>query len=153
MKILIMGLPGSGKTWLAQRLYDHLKCAWFNADDVRRITNDWQFDNEARIRQANRMAHYADFEKKCGHNVICDFVCPTDLTRYIFNADFTIWMDTIEKSKYEDTNNIFEPPESYNARFTEWISQDQLSSYWDDGNRGIKVTQNYLKELMVKLVR
>ena len=153
MKILIMGLPGSGKTWFAKRLQRHLNCAWFNADDVRRMSNDWEFDEEARIRQSRRMANLADFEKGCGRPVICEFVCPTDLTRYIFDADFTIWMDTIEESKYEDTNKIFEEPKWYDVRFTKWIDQNQLSNYLEDGNHGIEVTQNYLRELMKKLIK
>lgn len=151
MKILILGLPGSGKTWLAQRLQKQLNCAWYNADKVRAMANDWEFSGDARIRQARRMANLADFEKGCGYSVICDFVCPTDLTRHIFNADFTIWMDTIEKSNYEDTNNMFISPSVYDARFTKWIDQNQLFNYLDDGNLGTEVTQSYLKELMKKL--
>lgn len=148
-----MGLPGSGKTWFAERLQRHLQCAWFNADDVRRMCNDWNFDKEARIRQARRMANLADFEKGCGRSVICDFVCPTDLTRHIFDADFTIWMDTIKKSEYDDTNTMFMSPELYDVRFTKWIDQNQLFNYLDDGNRGTEVTQSYLRELMKKLIK
>ena len=37
MKILICGLPGAGKTWLAERLIKVIdNCAWYNADVVRR---------------------------------------------------------------------------------------------------------------------
>ena len=108
MKILIMGLPGSGKTWLAERLQKHLNCAWFNADAVRQMANDWEFGDEARIRQARRMRNLADYEKGCGRIVICDFVCPTELTRHIFEADLTIWMDTIEQGRFEDTNKMFD---------------------------------------------
>lgn len=110
MKILIMGLPGSGKTYLAERLQKHLDCAWFNADEVRRMANDWEFSEEGRIRQARRMMNLADYEKAQGVTVLCDFVCPTALHRHIFDADFTIWMNTVPSSKYEDTNNMFEPP-------------------------------------------
>jgi adenylylsulfate kinase len=60
MKILIMGLPGAGKTWLAERLQKHLNdCAWYNADEVRKMANDWEFSEEARIRQARRMRNLA----------------------------------------------------------------------------------------------
>jgi adenylylsulfate kinase len=110
MKILIMGLPGSGKTYLAERLQKHLDCAWFNADEVRRMANDWEFGEDARIRQARRMCNIADYEKSEGRTVICDFVCPTNLTRHIFEADFTIWMNTIPAGRFEDTNRMFEPP-------------------------------------------
>jgi len=82
-KILIMGLPGSGKTWLAERLQEKLECAWFNADEVRGQANDWNFSEAARLRQARRMRNIADFEKGEGNIVICDFVCPTELTRHI----------------------------------------------------------------------
>ena len=112
MKILIFGLPDSGKTWLAERLQKHFDCAWFNADKIREMANDWVFDDEARVRQARRMVNLADYEKGCGRTVICDFVCPTNLTRHIFDANITIWMDTVNKSKYTDTDNLFEKPDS-----------------------------------------
>ena len=74
MKILVMGLPGAGKTWLAERLQKTLKCAWYNADKVREMANDWDFSPEGRVRQANRMKTFADFEKQNNRFVICDFI-------------------------------------------------------------------------------
>lgn len=123
MKILIFGLPGSGKTWLAERLQKKLDCAWFNADEVRKWANDWDFGPDARIRQARRMRNLADYEKSEGRTVICDFVCPTELTRYIFEADYTVWMDTIPKGRFEDTNKIFEEPDksSINYHVAKWF--------------------------------
>ena len=109
MKILIMGLPGSGKTWFAQRLSGYLNAAWFNADAVRKMCNDWDFSETGRIRQSERMFHYATFESIRGRTVVSDFVCPTRKTRSIFDADLVIWMDTVNKSRYEDTNKIVEP--------------------------------------------
>jgi adenylylsulfate kinase len=126
MKILIMGLPGSGKTWLAERLQKHLECAWFNADEVRRMANDWEFGEDARIRQARRMRNLADFEKGDGRTVICDFVCPTKLTRHIFEADFTIWMDTINEGRFEDTNAMFERPEEVDLHINRFISEKEV---------------------------
>ena len=126
MKILIMGLPGSGKTYLAERLQKHLGCAWFNADAVRKMANDWEFSTDARIRQARRMANIADFEKAQGHSVICDFVCPTQLTRYVFNADFTIWMNTIPRGRFEDTNAIFETPSYADLVIEKFLSDDEI---------------------------
>ena len=110
MKILIMGLPGSGKTYLAKRMQPILKAAWYNADIVREMANDWDFSPEGRIRQSLRMKNLADFEKKQGRIVICDFVCPTRETKKNFNPDITIWMNTIKSGRYEDTNKMFEIP-------------------------------------------
>jgi adenylylsulfate kinase len=110
MKILVMGLPGAGKTWLSERLQKHLECAWYNADAVRKMANDWDFSPEGRVRQANRMRNIADYEKSHGRTVICDFVCPTQQTRTDFEADITIWVDTIESGRFEDTNKMFEAP-------------------------------------------
>ena len=90
MKILVMGLPGSGKTYLTERLQPLLKSAWYNADKVREMANDWDFSDEGRKRQSNRMRTLADFEKKNGRFVICDFICPTSETRENFQADITI---------------------------------------------------------------
>ena len=100
MKILVFGLPGSGKTWLAERLVKHLdNCAWYNADFVRKYANDWDFELEGRIRQANRMKTFADFEKSNGRWVICDFVAPTEKSRKTFNPDYLIWLDTIKQGR------------------------------------------------------
>ena len=110
MKILIMGLPGSGKTYLAKRMQPILKAAWYNADIVREMANDWDFSPEGRIRQSLRMKNLADFEKNQGRIVICDFVCPTKETKRNFNPDITIWMNTIKSGRYEDTNKMFEAP-------------------------------------------
>ena len=108
MKILVMGLPGSGKTYLTERLVPILGAAWYNADKLRGMANDWDFSHEGRSRQSKRMRAFADFEKSHGRFVICDFVCPTKETRRLFDADVTIWMDTIKEGRFEDTNKIFE---------------------------------------------
>ena len=111
-----MGLPGSGKTYLAERLQPLLNAAWYNADIVRKMANDWDFSPEARIRQSLRMRNLADFEKKQGRIVICDFVCPTKETKDNFDPDITIWMNTIVSGRYEDTNKMFESPETYDFK-------------------------------------
>lgn len=105
-----MGLPGSGKTYLSQILKEKLKCAYFNADEVRAMVNDWDFTVEGRLRQARRMANFANFESNHGRTVICDFVCPTYQTQEIFDADYLILMNTIQEGRYEDTNRMFCPP-------------------------------------------
>ncbi len=120
MKILIMGLPGSGKTYLTERLVPIIGAAWFNADKIREMVSDWDFSDEGRVRQTNRMRTFADFETSHGRLVVCDFVCPTMETRQIFNADFTVWMDTIKKGRYDDTNKLFECPVNVEMRITQW---------------------------------
>ena len=126
MKILVLGLPGSGKTTLAKLLYLHLKCPWFNADLIREQFNDWDFSKEGRLRQAERMSLLAKSSIESGHKyVICDFVAPTEEIRTIYNADYTIWMDTIPKGRFDDTNRVFVPPEHYDIRVTE-----QNAEFW-----------------------
>ena len=137
-KILIMGLPGSGKTTLAAALKKYLEengtisydralmepitsfnCEvnWFNADDVRRKYNDWDFSNEGRIRQSIRMFQFS--MEAGGDYVICDFVAPLVEQRNNFKADWTIWVDTIREGRYADTNAAFVEPEQYDFRITE----------------------------------
>tara|TARA_B100000945_G_C20391479_1_gene602484 strand:+ start:653 stop:1063 length:411 start_codon:yes stop_codon:yes gene_type:complete len=114
--ILIMGLPGSGKTTLASNLVPLLKAKWLNADDVRKEANDWDFSPEGRTRQAKRMWGKALDYKDQGFNVVADFVCPTPAARSLFPADFLIWMDTIKKGRFEDTNKMFVNPNKYNFK-------------------------------------
>jgi hypothetical protein len=144
-RILVMGLPGAGKTYFAERLKQFLETNgdifkvnpnrimnyegipdhammkvtvdWFNADDVRRRFNDWDFSRDGRIRQSLRMFEFAI---KCtGEFVICDFVAPLPEMRHNFKADWTIWMDTIDAGRYEDTNRAFVAPDVYDFRITE----------------------------------
>jgi len=139
-KILIMGLPGSGKTVMAKALNEKLQQAtemplevmarhevmplmyrpsvkWFNADEVRKTYNDWDFSKEGRIRQSLRMAEFA--LKSHADYVICDFVAPLPEMRHNFKADWVVWMDTIDEGRYEDTNKAFIPPDVYDFRITE----------------------------------
>lgn len=142
-KILIMGLPGAGKTFLATALKKYLeensnvntmplermfhlelppiaytsKVDWFNADEIRKRFNDWDFSKEGRIRQSLRMAEFA--LKSTGDYVICDFVAPLVEMRNNFKADWTVWMDTIDQGRFDDTNKAFVPPEQYDFRVTE----------------------------------
>lgn len=115
-RILIMGLPGSGKTMLAKELQDKLNCPWFNADVVREQFNDWDFSPEGRIRQAHRMRTLADTCPNDPKYVICEFVCPLPEMREIFDADYTVWVDTENEGRFDNTNNVFQPPIDYDYR-------------------------------------
>ena len=126
MKILVMGLPGSGKTYLTERLVPLLKAAWYNADKLREMANDWDFSEEGRLRQSKRMRAFADFEKNSGRLVVCDFVCPTKQTRLNFDADIVIWMDTIKEGRFEDTNKLFEDPENVDFHILEWNDNNHI---------------------------
>jgi adenylylsulfate kinase len=112
MKILIFGLPGSGKTTLAKLLVPMFNAVWLNADKVREEAKDWDFTIEGRDRQANRMRLLAYQATSENRNVIADFVCPTKWNRKEFDADYTIWMNTIKTGRYEDTNKMFEEPKN-----------------------------------------
>jgi len=126
MKILVMGLPGAGKTWLSERLQKYLDCAWYNADKVREMANDWDFSPEGRVRQANRMRTFADYEKSHGRYVICDFVCPTQQTRDSFKPDIVIWLNTIDEGRFEDTNKMFEKPQLVDWVIDNFLSDEQI---------------------------
>lgn len=105
-----MGLPGSGKTYLSKKLAPLIDAERINADEVRKKANDWDFSLEGRLRQAKRMKFLTEKAILNNKNVLVDFVCPTLQTRKEFNADFVIWMNTISKSRFEDTNLMFEKP-------------------------------------------
>ena len=113
-----MGLPGAGKTTLADALAKKINAKRLNADEVRKAANDWDFSEEGRVRQAKRMAKAALKLKSEGHHVIADFVAPTPEARSLFPADCIIWMDTIKKSRFDDTNKMFVKPKKYDFRIT-----------------------------------
>lgn len=117
MKILVMGLPGSGKTTLALALAKELNAEHFNADLVRAtLSKDLGFSILDRIEQARRMSALCDLSMN--KYVIADFVCPTDETRLTFKADFVVWVDRIKEGRFEDTNKLFVPPKKYDVRVT-----------------------------------
>jgi hypothetical protein len=139
-KILVMGLPGSGKSYLSDKLANILGAVWLNADRVRAEANDWDFSLEGRIRQAERMKHLAKEGLDSGRHVIADFVCPTEKTRQDFAADYIVWIDTIKEGRFEDTNQMFVPPQEYdfrvptqNAELWSLRIADEIQEYvWDN---------------------
>jgi hypothetical protein len=169
-----MGLPGSGKTYFAERLKKYIEqhgetknlasaemlpvtdfnatVTWFNADDVRRKYNDWDFSKEGRIRQSLRMLEFALTANT--DYVICDFVAPLVEMRNNFKADWTIWMDTIDAGRYEDTNKAFVPPAVYDFRITEQNAERWVEFVGDhilDERR--RPTFNWQKETVQMLGR
>ena len=113
-----MGLPGSGKTTLANALAPLLNAKRLNADEVRREASDWDFSEEGRKRQAKRMADFALKLRKDNNYVIADFICPTPEARSLFPSDYVIWVDTIKEGRFEDTNKMFVKPDKYNFHVT-----------------------------------
>ena len=126
-----MGLPGAGKTTLASHLVPLLKAKWLNADEVRKEANDWDFSAEGRVRQAKRMWSKAKEYKSQGHHVVADFICPTPEARSLFPADYIIWVDTINKGRFDDTNKMFVKPNKYNFHVTTQDAKNWASKIYE----------------------
>lgn len=145
MKILIMGLPGAGKTTLAVQLARQLGCVHFNADEIRKeIHKDLGFSVRDRIEHARRMGVLCDIANRYGTHVIADFVCPTPETREAFNPDFIVWVDRIKEGRFEDTNKLFVPPEKYDYRVTS-EPFDYVSHHADEIQALLKRPRNLKK--------
>ena len=136
MKILICGLPGSGKSTLAEPFAELIGAVWINADQVRERYNDWDFSPEGRIRQAQRMKHLSDGVVMAGKIAVADFVAPTEQARAEFDADYVVWMDTIEEGRFEDTNKMFEKPVDVDYHVNGWFD--------DTHAQLVKVVTNYM---------
>lgn len=119
MKILIMGLPGSGKTTLAKELVKKLNANWINADMIRKINDDWDFSKNGVLRQAKRMGELANNLNKENKFVIADFICPFEEGRKLFNPDYIIWMDTIKKGRYSTFDSNFEAPKNFDLKISD----------------------------------
>ena len=120
-----MGLPGSGKTTLANELAPMINAKRLNADEVRKEANDWDFSEEGRTRQSKRMADLARKIKDEGNYVVADFICPTPEARNLFPADYIVWVDTIKKGRFDDTNAMFVKPEKFDCHVT-----SQNAKHW-----------------------
>ena len=126
-KILIMGLPGAGKTTLANALAPLINAVVFNADAVRaNLSRDLGFSHEDRIEHARRMSWMCDRVVEAGGTVIADFICPTEQTRAVFGEAFTIWLDRIDAGRFADTNRMFVPPGKYDLR----VGPEGMPQYW-----------------------
>ena len=137
MKILICGLPGSGKSTLARPFAELIGAVHINADQIRTQYNDWDFTLEGRQRQTLRMLHLSQGVELAGKVAVVDFVCPTNALRKLFNADYTVWMDTIKESRFEDTNQLFEPPQTVDYHVAEWFD--------DTHKELVKVVSTYMQ--------
>jgi hypothetical protein len=126
-KILIMGLPGAGKTTLTSTLAPLLDAVVFNGDEVRGIiSRDLGFSHQDRIEHARRMRWLCDRVAESGGTVIADFICPTPETRVAFGEAFIIWVDRIKEGRFVDTNRLFVPPALYDER----VTTDGTPRYW-----------------------
>ena len=132
--ILIMGLPGSGKTTLAEQLAPLLNAKRLNADEVRKEANDWDFSEEGRKRQAKRMSDFAIKLKEQGFDVVADFICPTPEARNLFPADYVVWVDTIKEGRFDDTNKMFIKPEKFDYHVTTQDAKNWAPKIFDDIN-------------------
>lgn len=143
MKILICGLPGSGKTTLAEPFAKLIGAVHLNADAVRTEYDDWDFSPEGRMRQAMRMKFLADGVVKAGKHVVADFIAPTKKAREEFGADYIVWMDTIKEGRFADTNAMYEPldRDEYDYHVSEWFNDTHLqllsvvAKFIQDGNK------------------
>lgn len=140
MKILICGLPGSGKTTLAEPFAKLINAVWINADAVRKEYDDWDFTPEGRIRQAQRMRYLADGIVRAGQICVADFVAPTPQARSEFGADYVVWMDTIKEGRFEDTNAMYVPLEvgQYDYHVAKWFDDTHVQL--------VEVVKNYMKK-------
>lgn len=115
-----MGLPGSGKTALAEALVRRINAVHFNADAVRREVNrDLGFSVEDRVEHARRMGWLCDRVVEAGGYAVADFICPTPETRAAFQSGgpaFVVWVDRITAGRFADTNKLFVPPDKFDRR-------------------------------------
>ena len=127
-----MGLPGAGKTTLADELAPMVNAKRLNADEVRKVANDWDFSAEGRKRQAKRMADFALKLKEEGNYVVADFICPTPEARNLFPADYVVWVDTIKEGRFDDTNKMFVKPDKFDFHVTSQDAKNWAPKIYED---------------------
>ena len=127
-----MGLPGAGKTTLADELAPMVNAKRLNADEVRKAANDWDFSAEGRKRQAKRMADLALKLKEEGNYVVADFICPTPEARNLFPADYVVWVDTIKEGRFDDTNKMFVKPDKFDFHVTSQDAKNWAPKIYED---------------------
>lgn len=126
-KILVMGLPGSGKTTLSVELAKMLGAVHFNNDEIRKeINKDLGFSTDARIEQARRMGLLCDIVTRAGQFAIADFICPTVETRNAFGDAFVVWVNRTPVRDFPDTTKLFEQPLVYNVE----VTNEGTPLYW-----------------------
>ncbi len=130
--ILVMGLPGAGKTTLANELAPMVNAKRLNADEVRKAANDWDFSAEGRKRQAKRMADLALKLKAEGNYIVADFICPTPEARKLFPADYVVWVDTIQEGRFDDTNKMFVKPDKFDFHVTSQDAKNWAPKIYED---------------------
>lgn len=140
MKILIMGLSGAGKSELAKELHHlfkqrQIKSKRINGDEVRQKFNDWDFSNEGRLRQAQRIEDIAKNSRE--DVVIADFIAPTKETRSIFNADMLVWLDTVKSSNYANTDEVFQKPKDYHLKINKKDSKKWAKTIFNKINKDL----------------
>ena len=97
-KILICGLPGSGKTTLGAALARAIGAVHLDGDTVREATYNWDFSEAGRKQQSYTMSCLANTFIEQGHSVVASYIAPTSYIRALFAADFTVFMDTIVRA-------------------------------------------------------
>ena len=127
-----MGLPGAGKTTLADELAPMVNAKRLNADEVRKAANDWDFSAEGRKRQAKRMADLALKLKAEGNYIVADFICPTPEARNLFPADYVVWVDTIQEGRFDDTNKMFVKPDKFDFHVTSQDAKNWAPKIYED---------------------